>query len=99
MAVMRSKDGKNLVITCRCGCDDGIRIQIVKDDYTFLQDYAWMTYLSGNFYKEQATTLSMWKEKLKKIWAIIRSKDYYYSDIILNAEDFAELKEYINSIE
>ena len=31
-----------------------------------------MTYLSGNWYKEQAGFI----KKLKKIWAIIRNKDF-----------------------
>ena len=35
-------------------------------------------------------------EKLKKIWAIICNKDFYYSDIVMTKEDFKEFKEWIN---
>ena len=53
------------------------------------------TYLSGHFYKEQEN--GVWK-KLKKIWAIIRNKDYYYSDVCMNKEQFEEFRAYIDSI-
>lgn len=54
-----------------------------------------MTYLSGNWYKEQAGFI----KKLKKIWAIIRNKDFYYSEIILNKKDWEEYKKWINENE
>ena len=52
--------------------------------------------MNGNFYKDQYGMLGILKEKLKKIWAIIRNKDYYYSDVVMNGEDFNRFKEYIN---
>lgn len=55
-----------------------------------------MSYMNGNFYKDQYGMLGILKEKLKKIWAIIRNKDYYYSDVVMNGEDFNRFKEYIN---
>ena len=72
MAVLKNKNGTELLIDCCCNCDDGIRLRIDKDDY----DYCIMTYTNGNFYTEQNTT--MWRvfcTKLKKIWAIIKNKD------------------------
>lgn len=97
MAVFKSRDDKELIISCKCGCDEGIRFQIDKDDYDM---YSVVTYLSGNFYAEQGETF--WRvlcKKLKKIWAVIRNKDFYYSEIIMTKDDFTEFKEYINSIE
>lgn len=44
MSVMRSKDGSNLVVDCSCGCDNGIRIRVDKEDedmYFFLVIYEW----------------------------------------------------------
>ena len=69
-----------------CGNDETQRIE--KDE----EDYCFMTYLSGNWYKEQAGFI----KKLKKIWAIIRNKDFYYSEIILNKKDWEEYKKWIN---
>ena len=50
MAVMKSKDGNNLIVDCSCGCDEGLRIRMDKfDDET----YSILTYTNGNFYRDQ----------------------------------------------
>lgn len=92
MAVLRNKDNTEFYIDCDCTCDTGIRFRINKDEF---DEYCFMSYTSGNFYTEQSGTL---RKKLKKLWAIIRNKDFYYSDIILNKEQFEEFKEYLNEI-
>lgn len=88
MAVLKNKDENELIISCKCGCDDGIRVKVC-DDYG---DYCYQTYLSGNLYKEQG---SFW-DKLRKIWAIIKNKDFYYSEIISPKDDWDEYEEWIN---
>ena len=93
MAVLRNKDNTEFYIDCDCSCDTGIRFRINKDEFG---EYCFMSYTNGNFYAEQSGTL---RKKLKKIWAIIRNKDFYYSDIILNKEQFEEFKEYLNGIQ
>lgn len=97
MAVMRSKDGKNLVVDCNCGCGDGLRIRVDKDDFDY---YFLTTYISGNYYRDQGD--KVWNvicRKMKKIWYIIRNKDFYYSDICMTKEDFKEFQAYIASID
>ena len=51
MSVMISKDNKELIMTCDCGCDEACHVKITDfgDDDTF----AYMTYMNSNFYKEQ----------------------------------------------
>lgn len=95
MAALKNKDGTELYIDCLCGCDQGIRFRIDKDDLDY---YCAMSYTNGNFYSEQRNTFGVIREKIKKIWAIIRNKDYYYSDIEMTKEEFDEFREYINSI-
>ena len=46
MAVLKVSDNSEMIISCKCGCDDGLRIKIEKDE----EDYCFMTYLSGNWY-------------------------------------------------
>ena len=94
MAVMISKDKNDLIVTCKCGCNDGIHLHIENDE----DDYVYQCFTNGNFYKEQDGMLDVLKNKLKKIWAIIRNKDYHYSDIMMNKEDFEQLREYINQV-
>lgn len=90
MAVFKNFKDDELIVSCKCGCDEGIHFKIYdyKDG-----DYAFLTYTNGNFYTQQRTPFF---EKLKKIWAIIRNKDFYYSDIVLTKDDFNEFKEWIN---
>ena len=38
MAVMISKDKTDLIVTCKCGCNDGVHFHIYKDDY---EEYAY----------------------------------------------------------
>lgn len=96
MAVLKNKDGTELYVDCLCGCDQGIRIRIDKDDLDY---YCFMSYTNGNFYSEQSDTLyGAIRKKIKKIWAIVRNKDYYYADIEMTKEEFNTFKEYLNGI-
>lgn len=96
MSVMKSKDGKNLIVDCDCGCDEGFRIRIYSED----DNYAIISYTNGNFYRDQNEKLGrVIGKKLKKIWRIIRNKDYCYSEILMTKEDFKEFQSYISSIE
>lgn len=95
MAVMKNNDGSEVFIDCMCGCNTGIRFKIVKDN-----DFVcYMTYTNGAFYTEQGESIfGILSKKFKKIWAILRNKDYYYSSISMSEEEFEEFRKYINSI-
>lgn len=96
MAVMISDDKKELIVTCKCGCENTIHIR-VDDEYKEFDSYAIQTYLNGNWYRDQDDRVFRTiGRKLKKIWAIFRNKDYYYSDVLMSHEDFKRYKEYIN---
>ena len=95
MSILKSDDGKELIVSCSCGCDNGIHINIKMDDDV----YAWVTYMNGNWYRDQnKKILYILRDKLRKIWAIIRNKDFYYSEILMTRKDFEEFREYINEI-
>ena len=74
MAVFKNFKDNELIISCKCGCDEGIHFA----------NYCFMSFTNGNFYAEQK--YPFWK-KLKKIWAIVRNKDFYYSEIIMSKND------------
>lgn len=100
MAVFETKDGKELIVTCNCsggyGCGEVARIR-VNDAYKEGNIYSFLTYFSGNWAREAGDGIfKTLGRKLKKIWCIIRGKDYYYSDICMSVEDFELFKEYIN---
>lgn len=96
MGVMISDDKKELIVTCECGCQDTIHIKVDDEDKE-TDYYAIQTYMNGNWYRDQDDRiLRTIERKLKKIWTIIRNKDYYYSDALMNCEDFQKYKEYIS---
>lgn len=96
MALMISDDKKDLIATCKCGCHDAVHITV--DDTEKDSDYySVITYMNGNWYRDQdGSFMRCIKRKLKKIWRIIRNKDYCYSEIMMSCKDFEQLKEYIN---
>ena len=96
MAVLKNKNNTEFYVDCCGGSDNGIRFRIDKEDFDY---YCIASYTNGDFYREQEDTL--WRvfcKKLKKIWAIIRNKDYYYAEIVMTKDEFGEFKEYVNSI-
>lgn len=77
------------IVTCQCGYGEGIRCVVNKDDdneyiYQLIMDAKWNTEQQGFFWK------------LRKIWAVIRNKDYYYSEICMSKEEFIKFKEWLN---
>ena len=97
MSVMISEDQNDLVLDCDCGCDNGIRIRVDRDDSDY---YFFISYICGNFYRDREDTFKfVLKKKLKRIWSIIRNKDYHCFDMCINKDDFLKFKEYIAGID
>lgn len=95
--IFKSKDGNNIYADCHCGCDSGLRIRVDKEDIRDL--YVVVSYTSADFYKNQATWFSRLKLKLQKIWAILRNKDFYYSEVCMTKEEYQDFKKIINDVE
>lgn len=91
MAVFKNFSDDELIISCKCGCDEGIHFAVGHHGN---EEYYFMTFISGNFYREQKCSFV---EKMKKIWAIIRNKDYCYSDICMSRYDFEQFKNWVVS--
>lgn len=95
MSVLFNKDKDEMIVTCKRGCDDSLHIKIDMDDPDC---YAFLMFMNGNWYTEQnSKVFRVISKKLKKIWAIIRNKDYYYADILMSKEEFEEFREFVNS--
>lgn len=105
MSILKSSDGDELLVTCTCGCGSmvSIRIEQYCRDVSDPSDndlFVYCTILSGGLDKDQCQTIRdvLW-QKIKKIWAIIRNKDYYYSEVCMRRKDFEVFREYINEVE
>ena len=104
MAILRSSNGKDLMVNCNCGCGEGVHIRIECDpvdvDNPNTDTFAYVTCLNANWYRDQnMSIIDVVRVKLKKIWAIIRNKDFYYSEILMSRNDFETFREYINEID
>lgn len=93
---MYSKDNKELIIDCNCSCSEGVKVKIVKEeDY-----YFYMSYISGKYNTQQEQRI--WRvfcNKIKRIWNVIRGKDYCFSEICMSKEDFQEYKKFIADVD
>lgn len=77
------------VVECDHCAGEGVMIAIDKEDdggyfYQLIMDSKWNMEQNGFFWK------------LKKIWAVIRNKDYYYSEICLSKEEFTKFRDWLN---
>lgn len=93
MALMVSEDKKDIIVSCKCGCENGLHIRIDHDSYDKDEPYAFITYLNGNWYRDQNDRVFRCiGRKLHKILAIIRNKDFYYSEVCMSKEDYEKFK-------
>ncbi len=97
MSLFLTKDKKEIIVTCKCGCDQAFHITITDEDDDF---YCLMCFLRANYDTEH--NFGPWrafKIKAKKIWSILIGKDYCYSDVLISKEEFKQFKDYVNSFE
>ena len=75
--IFPSKDGTDLIVTCNCGCDEGVHL------------------INGNFSRDQYGAFGILRKKLSQIWAIIRNRQFYYSEIIMTRDEFRDFKDWV----
>ena len=64
MSVLLSKNKKELIVSCNCGCNNGLHIKIEKEDPEY---FCYTSYLSGNWYRDQDKKIRcvVWKKSRK----------------------------------
>ena len=81
MAILKSDDRKDLIVTCKCGCGEGLHIRVehvyINKSNPDSDMFCYITYLNSNWYRDQDKKIRyVISDKLKKILAIIRNKDF-----------------------
>lgn len=87
---MKDNNGEYCGLYCSCGCNKGIILKAEKDDWGYD-----LSLVSDTFYVMQKTGWTRFKEKCRRIWSIIRNKEYCYFDVCIEPEDLKEFKEFV----
>ena len=98
MAVFMTEDKTNLILDCKCGCDDAIKFKVDLEDAD-ADIIMFATLLTMNFFSKQENFIRRFADKVKRIWGVIRNKDYCYGEVVLTKEDFRAFKKYINQFD
>lgn len=99
-----SKDGEVMIVNekskryktmfCKCGCGNGV---IIKSDND--KDFGVSLQLVSNiFYTGYNNRRNSIKEKIKRIWYIIKGKEYCYFDILIDKDELQEFKEFVEKL-
>lgn len=64
MSLFINTDENTVLITCKCGCQSALQIQIDPDDENA---YSFLSHMNGNFYRDQYGTFGVIKEKVKRM--------------------------------
>lgn len=75
---------------CKCGCGNGIVLKADNED-----EEVSLQIVSDNFYFMQNKGKMSIKEKIKRIWYILKGKEYCYFDILIGKDELQEFKEFV----
>ena len=73
----KNKEGR-FQMYCDCGCGEGISLYYSRDSEDEEYPTAYLEMVTYHFYSEQETIAGHLFKKLKRIWYIIRNKEYCY---------------------
>lgn len=90
---LKNKDENYCGLYCSCGCEDAVTFKVEKD-----KNSVYVSLVSDGFYSHAMTGWARFKEKCKRIWYILRNKEYYYFSICLDGEDIKEFKKFVAKI-
>ncbi len=89
------KNETELVAFCSCGCEEGVHLEVRKDDDGKI---AYLSFVTNRFYSEQGGFFSRFIEKLKRILCIVRNKEYHYFEIVMKEDDIQSFKEFVDKM-
>ena len=81
------------VTFCKCGCGNGIVLKADNEDGEVS-----LQIVSDYFYLMQNKGKMSIKEKIKRIWCIIKGKEYCYFDIVIEKDELQEFKEFVEKL-
>lgn len=98
--IFQNEDDKVKVVinTCDCGCGSELHIQKFKDDCIEDTEY-FLSLHSSKWFEEQVGIFEKIGIRLKRIWYILRGKDYLFMDICMSSSDFNKFIESLQTLQ
>lgn len=90
---MKDNGNKRCVLYCDCGCENGVILKTENDENGY-----YISLVSDIYYTSHKTGWSRFKERCKRIWRIIRNKEYYYFEICIHGDDIKEFKKFVENM-
>lgn len=81
------------VTFCNCGCGNGIVLKADNED-----EEVSLQIVSDSFYIMQDKGKMSLREKIKRIWYIVKGKEYCYFDILIGKDELQKFKEFVEKI-
>lgn len=86
----RDKNEMGCGLYCSCGCNKGVALKAETDNWG-----CYLSLVSDVFHMQADTGWDRFKKKCKRIWSIVRNKEYIYFDICIDPDDLKEFKEFV----
>ena len=85
---------KNVDVRCKCGCDEGFRIDFrIEGEDPFVI----ISTVTSGFYAKQRGPIRVTWERIKAAWFMLRGKEYCLHELVLGPEQWKEFVEDINN--
>lgn len=92
--VINGKDRNYKTMFCKCGCGNGVILKTDNDKDLGVS----LQLVSDIFYSGHNNGRYSFKEKIKRIWYIIKGKEYRYFDIFITPKELQEFKEFVSRL-
>ena len=86
---------KNITARCKCGCDDGFKVDFfVEADDPFVV----VSTVTSGYHAKSRGLIRVIAERIKAAWFMLRGKEYCLHELILEPKQWKEFVEDINNV-
>jgi hypothetical protein len=91
--VFTNKKEDELIVTCKCGCGEGLHWQAGTWDDEGEEYY--ISLVESSWYDKQDSRL---KSYIKRLWKALRGKEYHFTELILKKDDVEEFAMFLGKL-
>lgn len=94
--IMTNREKDTIALYCSCGVSEGVLLRVDSEGNNI--DGYEISLVSDTFYLNRHVNRTSFKEKLKRIWKILRNEEHNYFNIYVEAEEIEEFKKFVARI-